>query len=623
MTDSRAREPLRVGPYELLERVASGGMAEVYVARRLGPHGFHKIVAVKRILPQLVQDEEFVSMFVTRRACAATLSHPNIVQVFDFGEQNGELYMAMEYVDGRTSRASFAPAAARGAVVPLDVCLHIALSVLRGLEYAHAAREEEGALLTLVHRDVSPGNVLIDRVGRREADRLRDRARGRGRAADGRRAAQGEARVHVARAGRRARARRAERSLHARHRARRARHAPPALHGGTRARRPDAHPRRRPDGARPQRGPRAATTCTRSSTARSRRTRTCATPRRRAFAEAIEEVVRRRGISLGAPRLAAWMATLDRESVHPPPEVHDVPTSLIPDATPESPDAEAGAAQWEDERTTPPLGIYRVKSPDGTVSGPLHYHELAELFATGSATAACLVARDAGPFEEPRVFPELHRFVTSSTLAGRARGAGASAPPAAHRAADAAGLAVPPRGRRKTGAVLLRDEARRKKVFLVDGVPEFAPSTDKRELLGEHLIAKAGVMRVEVEMAMSILPRFGGRLGDALVGLGVLRPVELVRAIHEQTVDRYLELFTWRDGEVAFEVGAASGEETFPLGVAPLDLVSRGVRESYTATEIQAWLAALGDAPVGPAESPLLRLDALRWSEGRRGSCPR
>jgi len=168
---------------------------------------------------------------------------------------------------------------------------------------------------------------------------------------------------------------------------------------------------------------------------------------------------------------------------------------------------------------------------------------------------------------------------------------------------------------RKSGAILLRDGARRKKVFLVDGVPEFASSTDKRELLGEHLIASAGVLRVEIEMALSMLPRFGGRLGDALVGLGVVRPVELVRAIHQQTVTRYLELFRWKTGEVAFDPGASSGEETFPLGVDPFDLVGRGVRQSYPPEELETWLESFGDAPLAPATSPLLRRDALRWTD--------
>src|SRR5207237_9837533 len=105
---------------------------------------------------------------------------------------------------------------------------------------------------------------------------------------------------------------------------------------------------------------------------------------------------------------------------------------------------------------------------------------------------------------------------------------------------------------RATGAIHLRDGARKKKIYIVEGVPEFVVSTDKRELFGEHLVARGQVLRMEVEMALAMLPRFNGRLGDALVGLGVLRPIELFRAILQQPQDRFLELFHWRQGEMAF-----------------------------------------------------------------------
>src|SRR5258707_2119751 len=121
MTISSIPAPLRLGPYELLRRIATGGMAEVYLARRAGPHGFQKIVAVKRILPQYARDTDFVAMFVDEARVCARLGHPNIVQVFDFGEQlqqgiagegGAELYMAMEYVDGTTGARVIRAAAA-------------------------------------------------------------------------------------------------------------------------------------------------------------------------------------------------------------------------------------------------------------------------------------------------------------------------------------------------------------------------------------------------------------------------------------------------------------------------------------------------------------------------------
>src|SRR4051794_22728418 len=157
--------PVRLGPYELLQKLATGGMAEIYIARREGPHGFSKRIALKRILPQLAADPEFVAMFIDEARLCAQLTHPNLVQVFDFGEESGELYMAMELVEGTTGAKVARAAAMRGEPVPTEVALHIALSVGRGLAHAHDACAEDGRPLGLVHRDVSPGNILISRAG--------------------------------------------------------------------------------------------------------------------------------------------------------------------------------------------------------------------------------------------------------------------------------------------------------------------------------------------------------------------------------------------------------------------------------------------------------------------------
>src|SRR5262245_55049388 len=156
---------VRLGPYELLQKLATGGMAEIYIARREGPHGFSKRIALKRILPQLAADSEFVAMFIDEARLCAQLTHPNLVQVFDFGEEGDELYMAMELVEGTTAAKVARAAAQRGEPVPPEVALHIALSVGRGLAHAHDACDEEGRPLGLVHRDVSPGNILISRAG--------------------------------------------------------------------------------------------------------------------------------------------------------------------------------------------------------------------------------------------------------------------------------------------------------------------------------------------------------------------------------------------------------------------------------------------------------------------------
>jgi serine/threonine protein kinase len=154
-----------LGPYELGERLGLGGMAEVFVAYRGGPHGFAKKVALKRILPELAQDPRFVAMFCDEARISAPLCHPNIVQVIDFGESQGELFMAMEYVEGVSLAKLLRYVSGRRERFPLGAALFIAHEVLSGLSFAHSACDENGNPLHIVHRDVSPGNVLIGRAG--------------------------------------------------------------------------------------------------------------------------------------------------------------------------------------------------------------------------------------------------------------------------------------------------------------------------------------------------------------------------------------------------------------------------------------------------------------------------
>jgi serine/threonine-protein kinase len=120
---------------------------------------------------------------------------------------------------------------------------------------------------------------------------------------------------------------------------------------------------------------------------------------------------------------------------------------------------------------------------------------------------------------------------------------------------------------------------------------------------------------MEVDMALAMLPRFGGRIGDALVGLGVLRPIELFRAIHEQTQARFVEIFRWRTGEFGFVRGARSHEETFPMGVDPYELIARGVREGYSVEELEAILSPLDEEVMEPVVPLPVRIETFRLPE--------
>lgn len=159
------RYPLKYGKYLLTRRVAVGGMAEVFKAKLLGPRGFEKVLAVKRILPEFGEDEDFVQMFVDEARISSSLHHSNIVQVYDFGEVEGSYYMAMEYVDGPNLRNLFRRALKQNGKFPQNLATHITLEVARALDYAHNVKLDNESVLNLVHRDISPQNILIARSG--------------------------------------------------------------------------------------------------------------------------------------------------------------------------------------------------------------------------------------------------------------------------------------------------------------------------------------------------------------------------------------------------------------------------------------------------------------------------
>jgi eukaryotic-like serine/threonine-protein kinase len=157
---------LRLGKYQLLRKLATGGMAEVFLAKTAGPMGFEKQLVIKRILPHLAEDPQFVQMFLGEAKLAAQLNHPNLVQIFDFGESEGSYFIAMEYIDGPTVRLLLQRAREQSLAIPFVLGARIVSAAAEGLAYAHeftdAITEEP---LQLVHRDVSPDNILISRSG--------------------------------------------------------------------------------------------------------------------------------------------------------------------------------------------------------------------------------------------------------------------------------------------------------------------------------------------------------------------------------------------------------------------------------------------------------------------------
>ncbi|HEX3852039.1 MAG TPA: serine/threonine-protein kinase, partial [Polyangiaceae bacterium] len=154
-----------IGRYAMCAEIAAGGMATVHLGKLLGPVGFSRIVAIKALHPQFAKDPDFLSMFLDEARLAGRIRHPNVVSVFDVVSRQGELFLVMDYVPGETLARLARAARAQNERVPLPVALAVVAGALDGLHAAHEAKDESGAPLGIVHRDVSPQNILVGTDG--------------------------------------------------------------------------------------------------------------------------------------------------------------------------------------------------------------------------------------------------------------------------------------------------------------------------------------------------------------------------------------------------------------------------------------------------------------------------
>jgi len=165
LIDVRAAGRQHIDRYELVAEIASGGMATVFLARLSGVGGFQRFVAIKRLHPHLAQEEEFVQMFLDEARLAAGIHHPNVVPILEVGASDRGYYLVMEYIEGDTLARLLARAASASASFPADIGLRVIIDMLMGLHAAHELRDEKGDPTELVHRDVSPQNVLVGADG--------------------------------------------------------------------------------------------------------------------------------------------------------------------------------------------------------------------------------------------------------------------------------------------------------------------------------------------------------------------------------------------------------------------------------------------------------------------------
>jgi len=594
-TEGQPSAPSAFGRYTLLERLAVGGMAEVFRAKITSSHGFEKVLVIKRILPHLAADPNFVSMFIDEAKLTAQLTHPKIVQVLDFGEVRGQYFTALEYIDGFDGLGLLRVAAQKRVHVPRPLAVFIVNDVLEALDYAHNARDMEGKPMQIVHRDISPSNIFISKRGdvklgdfgiahaqRRESKTQAGTLKGKygymspeqvvGKPIDarsdlfavgvvlaelltGRRLFSAPADLDVLLKVRDVKLDRLDKY---------GADLPKALDRIVR-RSLRKNPRERFATAAEFRdeladylfsagqriGPSDLRTFTgtlfdTSPDAAARllqEARRMETPKSRAEPEQA---------AVGAPAAGPSAAGRAGGATATGPQVPTRVSDLVSDA----PTAETAAAvspgSWPEEgsdRTSAPgfTPVSRPGDPGRTVpsiraraGGRAATHSDVGKFVSAAPKRPPDSAGDISIITPMRLFCDL-------ALAG------------------------------ETGLLHFALGDTVKEIFLVGGSPESVSSSNANERFGEYLLGKQVLGPADLELALSMLPHYNGKLGDTLVALGLLRPLDVFRLLSEQVRDRVIDVFAWTEGTFAYYRGVTNRQENFPLGLDTFEILGASV----------------------------------------------
>ena len=535
--------PIQFGPYLLEKRLAKGGMAEIFRGVSSGPHGFRKTVVVKRILPERASDPKFIEMFIREARIMVRLNHPNIVQVLDFGEVDGRYYLAMEYIRGTDGGRLLQSCAKMRLQFPIPVALHIVTAVLDALDYANTLQGEDDKPLGIVHRDVSPSNVFISRLGEvKLADfGLATLASGEDPAEAGiirgkygylapevvlrqpsdhradvfaagillaeilmvRRLFQGKNYLDVLLQIRDAKLDR----LH-----KYGKKIPEELRQILyRALARDPNQRYQTAGA---------------------------------FRDALQHFLFEHRQLLPAATLRRFVQKLFKQTGH---DVQYTPTGSGFEPLP----VPAPTARLSDVDSAAPTNKVDV----GDTRTNHRTHGGADFDASVAAQQNVVAAeRNMDSLPPPETAGRLDNTSLISVMFH---------------------LAV----KSRTGLLVLKNGKTTKEVYLVQGDPEFVVSNDTSELFGQYLLSQGVLDPQELNEALRVMPEHDGRLGETLVSLGLLRPMQMLRLLTHQVRSKLLTAFAWSTGTFSFHPEATCDKPSIPLGLDAFEVIWAAIQE--------------------------------------------
>lgn len=607
-------------------------MAEVYEARRPGPRGFAKRVALKRILPQLAMDDRLVRMFCAEARVHAALTHPNLVSVLDFGEAAGELYLVMEYVDGVPLSDVLRAVSGRKRAVDLGPALYVAREVACGLAYAHQYRDEDDAPLGVVHRDVAPNNILLGRAGE---VKLTDFGIQHSAWSDVR-TAPGELRGKVGYVspeqalGQSVEARSdlfslgvvlAEMLL-----------GEPLVPGATEVEVLKNLLARGWENLDDLAGnvPPPLLQLLKRMLSKSQRNRP---PSAAHVAEELERMASAYGVRCSAHGFSLWLADLGvvrlESNIRVTPSREDAFASIPPSVAPPSVKNERNERDTlVDEDALEPVVVqapatslpapdpvttgsrtssgtpklrYRLRRPGGEVVGPLSLASLLALLATARAGLDSELAREDGPFLKlSRAFEltrlasrPLYRFFEPIALLATERHPVERPRLPAHLLRLAS--------QRRTGLLVYRHGAEQRRIYFEQGVPVATASTEPSELLGAQLVRSGDVTEADLERVLESGYRSGCALGESLVRANLMSEERLQEALREQQIRRLVAVCRAQAGDLFFVEGACSGEAALGGSEQPVNVLVQALRVAYPESELAGLLVGLERTAVSPS----------------------
>ena len=553
-------------------------MAEVFRALEPRAVGEPRVVVLKRMLPHIADGSHAHAMFAEEARLASRVTHPNVVHVLGHGEIEGQPYLTLEYVPGcdlwRLNR-SLTRDSKR---LEHDLVVYLVRQILSGLDAVHTATDQSGSALGIVHRDISPSNVLISihgdvkiadfGIAQSDADPFAAdtaaRANGKlgylapeqvsGRDVD-RRADLFSTGVIAA-------------ELFMRR---------PLFAGGSELavllaiRDAEVHPfveflPQLPEGL----GEVVLSALSANVDERP--------PTAGAFWAALEPWQSRPEEVLRA-ELAEIVARIAGQTRTRKTSADTVPKATMP------PTPMLLAERHPSTTNVTPLE-YTIRKPNGATVGPLPYAKVVEAVATGQFTGADNISVAGGDFQPLSSHRDLYRHVPASRMTPTTTRIASAAAADRSMEFENGGFVtalVRTLVTQRTGLWLCEQGGVRKEVYTKLGVPAFVTSNLAGELLGEHLVKKRVINRSELDMALAVMPRFEGKLGDTLVALGLVEPLELFQHIAEQVREKLLDLFTWASGTATFYEGVDPPSSGFPLRLDAWEILDRGLQRRIAA----------------------------------------